>query len=166
MNRVTRRALVVVGAVIAAALVWVVAVPVLDANVTIPEGPGSTVRTELEFPLVVITALVAALAGWALLSVLERFTTKARTVWTGIAIAVLVLSLPYAPGFTATERLVLGLMHLAVAVVLIPGLRAATNSPRRSADAEAARSFSPPGAAARDGIAGPSGASFVRRTSR
>lgn len=144
MNRVTRRALVVVGAVIAAALVWFVAVPVLGASVTVPEGPGSTVRTELEFPLVVITALVAALAGWALLAVLERITTKALTVWTVIAIAVLVLTLPYLPGFTVTERIVLGSMHLAVAGVLIPGLRAATNSPR-SADVREVSSLTPPG---------------------
>jgi len=135
MNRVARRGLVVVGAVIAAVLVWIIAVPVLGASVTVPEAPGSTVREDLEVGPVVITALVAALAGWALLALLERFTTRALTVWTVIAVAVLVLTLPYLPGFTLTERLVLGIMHLAVAGVVIPGLRLVTIS-TRSVDVE------------------------------
>jgi len=122
-SRAARRGLVALGAVVAAVLVWVVAVPVLGATVTVPERPGSTNRTELPFGDVVVAAAVAALAGWALLAVLERFTTRARAIWTVIAVAVLVLTMPFMPGFTVTERLVLGAMHLTVAGVLIPGLR-------------------------------------------
>jgi hypothetical protein len=36
--------------------------------------------------------LVAALAGWALLALLERFTARARTIWTAIALLVALLS--------------------------------------------------------------------------
>lgn len=122
-SRVAARAVVAVGAVIAALLVWTITVPVLGISVTVPETPGSSARSELAFPPVLLTAGVATLAGWALLALLERFTTRARTAWTVIAVAVLLFTMPYVSGFTVTERIVLASLHLAVAGVLIPGLR-------------------------------------------
>ncbi|HEV2088874.1 MAG TPA: DUF6069 family protein [Cryptosporangiaceae bacterium] len=120
-RRVARRVLVVVAAVVAAVVVWTVAVPVLGTDVTVPQGPGSGERTDLALAPVVATALVAGLLGWALLAMLERFTRRAHAVWTGIALTVLVFSMPWMPGFTGTERIVLVLLHLAVAAVLVPG---------------------------------------------
>jgi len=122
-SRVARRSLVAAAAVAAALLVWTIAVPVLGLTVTVPDSPGSSDRSELELGPVLITAALAALAGWALLALLERFTPRARALWTVIAVAVAVLTLPYLPGFTVTERVVIATMHLALAGVLIPGLR-------------------------------------------
>ena len=103
-SRVARRSLVAAAAVAAALLVWTIAVPVLGLTVTVPDSPGSSDRSELELGPVLITAALAALAGWALLALLERFTPRARALWTVIAVAVAVLTLPYLPGFTVTER--------------------------------------------------------------
>ena len=122
-STVRARLAAVAGATLAAALVWLVAVPLLDLTITVPEGPGSTTRASLGLGLVVVTALVASLAGWALLALLERFTRRAASVWTGVALVVLVVTMPYAAGFTVTERVVLGAMHLAVAAVVVPALR-------------------------------------------
>lgn len=128
------RAAAVAAAVAAAALVWLIAVPLLDLAVTVPEGPGSTTRAPLGLALVLVTAAVASLAGWALLALLERLTRRAGAIWTGVALVVLVATMPYAPGFTATERVVLGAMHLAVAAVLVPGLRRGARRPEGEDD--------------------------------
>jgi len=125
-RRVAPRAVVAVGAVSAAVTVWAIAIPVLGLSVTVPDSPGSTNRSELAFLPVVMTAAVAALAGWGLLAVLERVARRSRTVWTAIALTVFLLTLPYLPGFTVTARIVLTLLHLALAAVLIIGMRLTT----------------------------------------
>ena len=65
------RALAVLGATAAALAVWVVAVPLAGVDLAArtgateqPVGPGA----------VAVSALLAGLAAWALLAVLERFT--------------------------------------------------------------------------------------------
>jgi peptidoglycan/LPS O-acetylase OafA/YrhL len=82
--------------------------------------------------LVAGTSLVAALAGWGLLALLERFTARPRTSWTAIAGLVGLLSLvgPLSAiaSTTVANGLSLALMHLAVAAVLIPGLAATAPS--------------------------------------
>lgn len=116
-------ALIAGGAVLAAVLVWAIAVVGLDLRVTVPESPGSLNRRDLQFGPVLIVAIFVTLSGWGLLAILERITSRARTIWTAIAVTVLLLTLPYLPGFTTTERLVITLVHLALAAVLITGLR-------------------------------------------
>lgn len=115
------RALVVLGAAAAALAVWVVAVPLAGVDLAVrngateqPVGPGA----------VAVSALLAGLAAWALLAVLERFTRRARPVWTGVAVAVLLVSMlaPLGGGVGAAAKLTLALMHLAAALV-IPALR-------------------------------------------
>ena len=90
--------------------------------------------------LVAVTSLAASLAGWALLAVLERFTARARTIWTATALVFALLSLagPLSalPSTSAADALALAFMHVAVAVVLVPIL--AGTSPRR-ADTSCAR---------------------------
>ncbi len=122
-SKAGRRALVVLGAVVAAVLVWFVAVPLLGNDVTVPASPGATERVDLGVGPVIGTALIAGLLGWALLAVLERFTQRALTVWTVIAVVVLIVSMPFMPGFSGTERTVLALLHLAVGAMLIVGFR-------------------------------------------
>lgn len=52
-----------------------------------------------------------------------RRRARALTIWTTIAVIVSLGTLPYMPGFTVTERLLLGLVHLSLALLLILGLR-------------------------------------------
>ncbi|GHE40875.1 hypothetical protein GCM10018785_08020 [Streptomyces longispororuber] len=109
-------------AVLAPVLVWLVADPLLGHRPRITDG-GRTL--DLGAAPVAAVALLASLAGWALLAALERFAARrARAVWTGTACAVLAVSfLPLTGGgMDGGTRLSLALMHLAVAAVLIPGL--------------------------------------------
>ena len=108
-------------AVLAPVLVWLVADPVLGHRLQIVNGEETL---DIAVVPVVLAALLAALAGWGLLAALERFwARRARTVWTGVAVAVLALSfLPLTgDGMDGGTRAALALMHLAVAAVLIPG---------------------------------------------
>ncbi|MCM2388706.1 DUF6069 family protein [Streptomyces albipurpureus] len=110
-------------AVLAPVLVWLVADPVLGHRLRISNGEE---KLDIGAVAVVLAALLAALAGWGLLAALERFgLRRARAVWAGVAFAVLALSfLPLAgDGMDGGTRAALALMHLAVAAVLIPGLR-------------------------------------------
>jgi hypothetical protein len=118
---VATRAIVVGAAVVVAALAWVVIVPLLGTDVTVPDGPSSAERTDLGIGPVIFAAALASLAGWALLTVLERFTSRGRVIWTAVALVVLVATTPWDADFTTSERLALGVMHLAVAVPLILG---------------------------------------------
>jgi Family of unknown function (DUF6069) len=123
-TRPTRaRALGVLGAALAALAIWVVADQLLGANLLVRSGGGST--QSVGAGTVVAASLLAALLGWALLAVLERRTSRARAVWTGVALVVLLLSLsgPLTGGTTPSTRATLVLMHLTVAAVLIPTLR-------------------------------------------
>jgi hypothetical protein len=73
---------------------------------------------------VVVVALIVGFAGWGLLALLERISSRrARTIWTAIACAVLLLSL-LGPLGGISAAAVLGLMclHLVVGVVLIAAL--------------------------------------------
>jgi hypothetical protein len=82
--------------------------------------------------LVAVGSGAAALAAWALLALLERLTARARTIWTIVAVVVLVASLGtplLGSGVTAANRAVLELLHLAVGAVLIPALRRTAASP-------------------------------------
>jgi hypothetical protein len=117
------RALSVGGAVTAAVAVWILAVPFLGLHLIVRFGNGSPQTIGIDF--VVGASLIASLVGWGLLAMLERRSTRARTIWTLLAIGVLLvsLSLPLSAGTTASTRVVLAVMHMAVAAVLIPGLR-------------------------------------------
>ena len=117
------RALSVGGAVIAAVAVWILAVPLVGLHLIIRFGNGSPQTIGVD--LVVGASLIASLLGWGLLAMLERRSSRARTIWTAVAIAVLLvsLSLPLSAGTTASTKAVLAVMHVAAAAVLIPGLR-------------------------------------------
>jgi hypothetical protein len=88
-----------------------------------PSGQAATV---VGLPIVVITVLVIGAAAWGLLALLERFTSRAITIWTWTAIVVLLLSFsaPLTAEATTAARGWLIAMHLAVGAILIPMLRA------------------------------------------
>lgn len=148
-SRTIARGRAVAATVVAAVAVWVVAEPVLGFALRGPaQGGGAT--HDVNAAVVAVTALVSSLAGWALLAVLERFTTRARGLWTTTALAVAVLSLAgplSSSGITAANQAWLALMHVSVAVVLIPLLRRTTPRTARH-HAEGTASASDPANAA------------------
>ena len=117
------RVLGVAGATLAAVAVWALAVLILSTSLVIRFGDGAPQTIGIE--LVVIGSLTGSLLGLGSLVMLEKFTSRARTIWTAVAIGVLLvsLSLPLVAGTTASTKAALALMHLAVASVLIPTLR-------------------------------------------
>lgn len=124
--RTSARLLAVAGAVAAAVAVWVIAVPVLGVDLQGPAGPDETAPQPVTFVAVVLTSLIASLAGWGFLAVLERFVARARTVWTVVALGFLLLSFAgpvLGTGVPTSSRISLSLMHVAVAAVLVPLLR-------------------------------------------
>jgi len=124
------RALSVAGAVLAAAGVWVVAVPLLGAHLLVRFGAG--VPETVGIGLVVGATLVASVCAWGLLALLERRTPRARTIWTGVAGVVLLvsLSLPLTAGIALSTKATLALMHVTAASVLIPSLRRSSSAHR------------------------------------
>ncbi len=117
----TRRALAVAGAAAAALALWALAGPVAGVDLTVrtggaeqPVGPAS----------VAVTSVLAGLAAWGLLALLERVTSRPGRAWTIIAVVVLVLSLagPLGSAVGTASTVTLAGMHLVVAAVLIPVL--------------------------------------------
>lgn len=96
-------------------------------------GVGLTVESggspqHLSAAAVIIVSLVAGLAGWAVIALLERRVRRPYRVWTVTASAVLLLSLlgPLADGVGTATTVTLLTMHLGVGAVLI------TRLPRRA----------------------------------
>ena len=125
------RAFAVTAAVLAALVVWAVAVPLLGVQLTVRTTPSSSSMQTIGAGFVLAVSLLASLLGWGLLAVLERRTQRAGTVWTVAAGVVLLLSLagPLTAAVTTGGKVSLVLSHLSVAAVLIPLLRR-TASPR------------------------------------
>lgn len=119
-TRRRNRVLAVAGAVIAAVAVWVVGEPVLGHDMVVTQS-GQAPR-DLGVSAIVFFALTASLLGWALLAVLERFTSLAGRIWTAIALIVLAVSFLPLIGVEASSgtKVVLALSHLAVGAILIP----------------------------------------------
>jgi Family of unknown function (DUF6069) len=117
------RMLGIAGATLAAVAVWTIEVPLL--GIRLLTQFGNAAPQSVGIALVVVSSLAGSLAGWGLLAILERRFARARTIWTGIAIAVLLVSFsaPISAGTTTTTKVALAMMHLAVAAVLIPTLR-------------------------------------------
>lgn len=123
-GRTRHRASTVAAAVLAALMVWLVAVPVAGLDLLV--RPGAAAAYQVGIGSVAIVSMLAALLGWGLLSLLERLVpAHACTVWTVVAGVVLVLSLagPLTGGTTAAVTVTLSLMHVAVGAALIVGLR-------------------------------------------
>ncbi len=77
------RLLAVALAVVAALVVWIVAsLAGAQLEVTSPLVGTLTINA----PLVIVSALPLVVAAWGLLAVLERFTSRARTIWTIVAV--------------------------------------------------------------------------------
>lgn len=113
-------AVVAVVAAGSAALVWAAA---RAAGVAL-EVKAGTEPSEVNVVSVLVTAVVVAGAGAGLLRMLERRTTRARRVWTLVAVVVWAVS--FAGPLSATQLsggAVLAGLHLVVGAVVIIGLR-------------------------------------------
>lgn len=130
------RMLAVASAMVAALIVWLIAKPLLGITLTISMS-GTNQTMTIGWVSVLVVSLLASLAAWGLLAMLERFTPRARTVWTAIAAAALLLS--FAGPLLATSnasvgaKVTLSLMHITVAAVLF-SLLASTSPTSRLTD--------------------------------
>lgn len=136
MNRI--RLLIVTGAVLAALAVWAVAELVTGTDLRAPAFGGATTM-DIAAGQVLGFAALASLAGWGTLALVEKVTARARPLWTGLALVAFLVSLggPLSgTGVSTANRWWLAAMHVAVAAVLIPGLRgSAALRQRPAADA-------------------------------
>ncbi|WP_203856489.1 DUF6069 family protein [Plantactinospora mayteni] len=103
------------------------------AGIDLAARNGGTV-TQVGPVAVAVTAVLAALAAWGLLALLERFTTRARLIWTVVAVGAFGISLlGPAGGVDPAARLGLAVLHLVPAVVLVVGLPWAARTAARTA---------------------------------
>ena len=116
------RALCAAGGALAAALAWIVEVPLLGIHLNVRFGAGH-VQT-ISIGQVIGVTVAAALFGWLVLALLERRTPRARLRWTAIALAALAASLALPLAFATTTSAVAGLivMHVSVGAAVIPAL--------------------------------------------
>lgn len=107
--------------VLAALAVWTVSELVFGVDVRLPAF-GTGVPQDLTAGAIVVASVVAGLAAWLALALLERFTRHARAAWVALASLVLAASLG-APlsgrGIDGGSRLVLVSLHLTVGALLI-----------------------------------------------
>ena len=116
------RALCAAGGALAAALAWIVEVPLLGIHLTVRFGAGHIQTIAVGQVLGVTVA--ASLLGWLLLALLERRTPHARPLWTITALAALAasLALPLAAATTTSAIAGLIVLHLTVGAAVIPAM--------------------------------------------
>jgi Family of unknown function (DUF6069) len=119
--RRTGRAITVAAGTAGALLLWIVNDPWGGIDLAVRRGDATQ---HLGPAAVVVTALIAGLAAWGLLALLERTVRHPAHTFRIIALIVLVLSLsgPLGSGVGVSSRLVLLGMHLTVGTALIIGL--------------------------------------------
>jgi hypothetical protein len=106
------------GAVLATALLWTLA-RILGVELRV-EGNGQPAQV-ISLPFACTVTLAVALLAWGARALLDRLTRRAAAVWTVLAALVLLVSfvpLSYVDADGAA-KVILALMHLAVAAVLI-----------------------------------------------
>ena len=122
-NRSTavQRALIVLVAIVATLVVWAVEALLLGIDLRARPFPGVAAQV-VGPPAIATTTLLAGLAAWALLAILERVSPSGRTVWIAVAVVALLVSLagPLGGGVTASAAAGLACMHLVAAAILIP----------------------------------------------
>jgi hypothetical protein len=116
------RALCAAGGALAAALAWIVEVPLLGIHLNYRFGTGH--NQTIAVGQVIGVTVAASLLGWLLLAFLERRTPHARPLWTTIALVALAasLALPLAAATTTSAVTGLIVMHLTVGAAVIPAM--------------------------------------------
>ena len=120
----TRRAAAVTTAAAAAVAVWAIAGPLAGIRLQAHVGAHAPAE-QIGLAAVLTVSLLAGLAAWALLAVLEHRARHPRRAWTITAGSVLAVSLagPLTAGQGAATIVALACLHLATGGVLIPLLR-------------------------------------------
>ena len=87
--------------------------------------PGATAVHPLSLPEIAVFSVLFTLLGWGSLALLRRISKHGTAIWLGLAGTVLLLSfVPIAlEHATASTRALLVVIHLVVAVALLPVLR-------------------------------------------
>jgi hypothetical protein len=130
LQRIRARIVAVVGGVLAAVVVWSLAV-LAFGNLRQPAF-GDATPQHLTVLVVVVAGLIGGLVGWASISLLERLAGRMGRSWATLASWVLLISLalPFlGHGIRAGNRVWLMSMHLAVGCVLIPLLARTSTRP-------------------------------------
>jgi len=119
-NTRIQRAAAIGGATVAALVVWTFTHVVSGVDLAVSSG-GSV--THVGALAVAATTLLAGFAGWALLALLEHFTSRPRPIWVGIAFGVFLVSL-LGPLGGVNAAAIGGLLalHATVAAALIAGM--------------------------------------------
>jgi hypothetical protein len=125
-HRRAGRAVTVAAGAAGAVLLWAVNDPWAGIDLTVRQG-GSV--QHIGPVAVALTALLAGLAAWGLLALLERTTRHPARTYRIITSLILLLSLagPLGSGVGLSSKLVLLGMHLTVGAALIIGLPARRN---------------------------------------
>lgn len=120
----TRRLAAIVTAAAAAAVVWTVAGPLTGVRLQAHVGAHGPAQ-QIGLASVIAVSLLAGLAAWGLLAVIEVRGAHPRRAWTTIAVSVLVVSLlgPLSSRGGAATIAALACLHLAAGGVLILALR-------------------------------------------
>jgi hypothetical protein len=129
------RLLAVAAAVLAALAAWSVAELVFGIDLQAPAFDPSGKSSAITALDVAIVATLLSLAGWGVLALLERLTSRPRRLWLIVAPVALALSLgtPLSGrGVTLEDRVALMLLHLVVGAVLITGLARTVPANRRA----------------------------------
>ena len=123
------RACAMAGALLATGTVWL-AGHALGVTFKVAFGGGAAAQTFSPAFLLGFT-LQIALAGWAALAILERYTRYAMRIWTALGVTVLALSfMPLAAAqASASTKAALTLIHLTVAGVLLVTMRRSVARP-------------------------------------
>ncbi len=132
-GRRLRRAATIAAATLSPLLVWVIAVPL--AGLDLVAGAGATAQTVAP-PAIVGATLVAGLAAWGVLALLERVSKRGRLIFTIVGWAFLALSLlgPVMTGTAGAVLVVLLVMHVATGSTLVIGLPRAARVQHRGND--------------------------------
>jgi hypothetical protein len=128
-----QRLLTVAGGTLGALAVWAVAKWVAGLDLRMPAFSSGQQPQELNAAVVAVAGAIGGLAGWGVLALLERFSINADRLWLVVAPIALLASMgtPLSGhGVSASNRLALIGMHLAVAAVVIPFLYRSSASRR------------------------------------
>lgn len=106
--------------VLAAIVAWVVEVHLLGISLMTRFG-SSAPRTLPLFQIIAVSAFVS-LAGWAVLSFMERRSSRAAVSWTVLAVVAMLasLALPIAAAASVSALVGLIVMHVAVGASYVP----------------------------------------------
>ncbi|WLQ38502.1 DUF6069 family protein (plasmid) [Streptomyces castrisilvae] len=108
-------------ATVATVIVWLIAHATLDDGLK-AKAQGGDIQ-EIGLPVVIGVTLVVGFAALGVVTLLDRKSPNARTLWTVISSVIFLLSLlgPAGSGDGGGSKVALLCMHVVVAAVLIPG---------------------------------------------